>query len=157
MPEHTPAPSPSRGVYGFVMYLSFQLFFIFYLIWALIPEKYFMQIGITFMPERHWAITVPIYFLTVLTIFAFVIYPSLGLCMTPNVDDLRTIKDKYGSEKEAKGIVLKKHDDKIECICVNKNSCYKDSYEKTQMHIVNKFIPDLQDLDICEVSEHLYL
>lgn len=157
MPEHTPAPTPSRGVYGFVMYLSFQSFFIFYLIWALIPEKYFIQIGITFLPERHWAITVPIYLLTVLTVFAFVIYPSLGLCMTPNVDDLRTLKDEHGIESKPNNVKIKQNSDKNECICVDKSKCYKDFYEKNPVRNSNRFILDLKDLDIWDVSEHLYL
>lgn len=156
MPEHTPAPTPSRGVYGFVMFLSFQLFFILYLIWALIPERYFFQIGITFLPERHWAITVPIYFLTVLTIFAFIIYPSLGFCMTPNVDDLRTIKDKYGIESKANSFRKWQKSDKNKCICVNKHNCYKDTYEKEVIKNENRFILDVKDLNIWDVSENLY-
>lgn len=157
MPEHTPAPTPSRGVYGFVMYLSFQLFFILYLIWALIPERYFIQIGITFLPERHWAITVPIYLLTVLTVFAFVIYPSLGLCMTPKVDDLRTIRDEHVSEKKPDNVRTKQNGDQNECICIDKSKCYKDYYEKNPARNNNRFILDLKDLDVWDVSEHLYL
>lgn len=157
MPEHTPAPTQSRGVYGFVMYLSFQSFFILYLIWALIPEKYFIQIGITFLPERHWAITVPIYSLTVLTVFAFVIYPSLGLCMTPDIDDLRTIRDKYGSEKPDTFIKIKTNIEQDKCVCVNKDNCSKDLYKNLHVNNENNIIPELRDLNIWDVSEHLYL
>lgn len=155
MPEHTPAPTPSRGVYGFVMYLSFQLFFILYLLWALIPEKYFLYIGITFLPLRHWAVTVPIYLLTVLTIFAFIIYPSLGLVMTPNVDDLRTIRDKHGAENKT-SVKVKKTSDYNECICLNKSKCYKEYFKKNSRRS-NKCIEELKDLDMWDVSEHLYL
>lgn len=150
MPEHTPAPTPSRGVYGFVMYLSFQLFFILYLIWALIPEKYFVYIGVTFLPDRHWAITVPVYLLTVLTIFAFIIYPSFGLCMTPNVDNFRTIRDNYGSDNKRYVIINTAHDH-TECICADRNACCK-GLKKTENS--KKFI---SDLNIWDVSEHLYL
>lgn len=64
MPEHTPAPTPSRAVYGFVMFLSFNIFFILYLVWAIVPEEYFERIGIDFLPQRYWAVSVPIYILT---------------------------------------------------------------------------------------------
>jgi len=33
-----PGPSVSRGVYGFVIYLSARLFFVTYLIWAVVPQ-----------------------------------------------------------------------------------------------------------------------
>lgn len=157
MPEHTPAPTPIRGVYGFVMYLSFKLFFIIYLVWAIVPEKYFKQISITFLPDRHWAITVPIYLLTVLTIFAFVIYPSLGLCMTPNVDDLTTIKDSFASGEKIQRDECRNSVEKTTCICLNKKKCYKDAFMKSRLTSRSKVIPDLRDLDICEVSQHLYL
>lgn len=155
MPEHTPAPTPSRGVYGFVMYLSFQLFFVLYLIWGLTPQKYFIHIGVMFLPERHWAVTIPIYLLTVLTVFAFIIYPSLGHCMTPNVEDFRTIRDKYGSDIK-RPVKIKKSIRDYECICIDKNMCQKNLFSRNPGRS-NKFIPELKDLNIQEVSEHLYL
>lgn len=64
MVEHTPAPSPSRAVYGFAMFLCFNVFFLLYLVWAIVPEKYFEMIGIDFLPQRYWAVSIPIYILT---------------------------------------------------------------------------------------------
>lgn len=159
MPEHTPAPTPIRAVYGFVMYLSFQIFFIIYLIWALVPEEYFTWIGITFLPQRYWAITVPIYSLTVLTLFAFIIYPSLGLCMTPDLDDWRTIRDKVGSRRKKNGekFIGEMSETSAGCICENKDKCFKEFYEKVKISTVDKKIPKLYDLDMWDVSEHLYL
>ncbi|KAJ8931319.1 hypothetical protein NQ314_015781 [Rhamnusium bicolor] len=159
MPEHTPAPTPSRAVYGFVLYLSFQIFFIIYLIWALVPEEYFELIGITFLPQRYWAIAVPIYFLIVLTIFAFIIYPSLGLCMTPSVNDLRTFRDEAGTKINSKHLHLKNNTiNEIDlCICKDKDKCCKEYYESVQSTTVNKTIPSLKDIDMWEVSENLFL
>ncbi|XP_018329405.1 phosphatidylinositol N-acetylglucosaminyltransferase subunit P-like isoform X1 [Agrilus planipennis] len=98
MPEHTPAPTPNRAVYGFAMYLSFKLLFILYLLWAVLPESLFHYIGITCLPQRYWAIAVPIFFLTVVAAFGFVIYPCLNLCMTPNIDDVVTVHEKKFKE-----------------------------------------------------------
>ncbi|XP_056632224.1 phosphatidylinositol N-acetylglucosaminyltransferase subunit P [Diorhabda sublineata] len=157
MPEHTPTPTPSRAVYGFVMYLSFRIFFIIYLIWAVVPESYFRLMGITFLPQRHWAITVPIYLLTVLTIVAFVIYPSLGLCMTPAIDDIRTIRDEIGCKRRKNGISLRDTKKDSSCICKDKGNCCKELYESIQHTFANNAIPVLRDLDISDVSELLYL
>lgn len=157
MPQHTPAPTPTRAVYGFVMYLSFEIFFIIYLIWAIVPDEYFELVGITFLPQRYWAVAVPIYFLIVLTIFAFVIYPAMGWYMTPDVDDLRTIRDNIGSKKKCNYVHERNQSNKGNCICTNKEKCYKEYYHTVQSAVVNKSIPRLRDIDMWEVSENLFL
>ncbi|XP_050510686.1 phosphatidylinositol N-acetylglucosaminyltransferase subunit P [Diabrotica virgifera virgifera] len=157
MPEHTPAPTPSRAVYGFVMYLSFRIFFIIYVIWAVLPEKYFKAVGIMFLPQRHWAITVPVYLLTVLTTVAFVIYPSLGLCMTPAVDDMRTIKDKVGSKKRHTEVHLDGGSSGTSCVCKDRDKCSRQLYNSIQHTFVNNTIPVSRDLEMWDVSDHLYL
>ncbi|CAG9769200.1 unnamed protein product [Ceutorhynchus assimilis] len=157
MPEHTPAPTPSRAVYGFVMFLSFNIFFLVYLVWAIVPETYFEQIGIDFLPQRHWAVSIPIYFLTVLAIFAFLIYPSLGLLMTPDIDDLQTITDEVGSRRKKNGMKLHTTPIKGDCVCKDKENCWKEYYELRSEEAIQKKIPVVKDLDIWDVSEHLYL
>lgn len=157
MPEHTPAPTPSRAVYGFVMFLSFKIFFITYVIWAVVPEAYFEQIGIDFLPQRHWAVSIPIYVLTVLMIFAFIIYPSLGRFMTPNVNDMETITDDVGSRRKKNGMKLDVHFKEGNCACKDKKQCWKEYYELGREVAVKKRIPVLKDLDMWDVSEHLYL
>nr|XP_023013015.1 phosphatidylinositol N-acetylglucosaminyltransferase subunit P [Leptinotarsa decemlineata] len=158
MPEHTPAPTPSRAVYGFVMYLSFRIFFIIYVIWAVIPEEWFVSIGITFLPQRYWAVAVPVYFLTVLTIFAFVIYPGFGLYMTPNVDDLRTITDHFGKKlRHNSDILTHNQSNSTKCVCKNKDNCSKSYYENISRTSINEYIPPVQDLKMWYVSDSLYL
>jgi len=159
MPEHTPAPTPSRAVYGFAMYLSFKLFFILYLLWAMVPEEWFKYVGITCLPQRYWAVTVPIFLLTVMAVFAFVIYPSLGLFMTPNVDDLRTIQDAMGTKRRKNNLNLimrPRTNARSDCSCITKDKCSRDDYERNCGDFVRQTIPALQDLNIWEVSDHLY-
>ncbi|XP_044266987.1 phosphatidylinositol N-acetylglucosaminyltransferase subunit P-like isoform X1 [Tribolium madens] len=155
MPEHTPAPTPSRAVYGFAMFLSFRTFFILYLVWAVLPEEWFRYVGITCLPQRYWAVAIPIFLLTVLAIFAFVIYPNLGLFMTPNVDDLRTIKDSTCVKTNKVNLPLPKNSE-IKCSCKNEERCFKNDFERNCGDYVSKAIPVLQDLNIWEVSDHLY-
>jgi len=157
MPEHTPAPTPSRAVYGFVMFLTFKIFFITYIIWAVVPEAYFEHIGMDFLPQRHWAVSIPIYVLTVLTVFAFVIYPSLGLLMTPEVNDIRTITDEVGSRRKKNGSKFDVDSKEGKCVCKDKEQCWKKYYELGKDVSVKKRIPVLKDLDMWDVSEHLYL
>lgn len=158
MPEHTPAPTPSRAVYGFALYLSFKLFFVIYLIWAVVPEQWFEFLEITFMPQRYWAIAIPIFLLTILTTFAFVIYPNLGVVLTPDIDDLKTITD-YVSSKNEKFHLNTAVGNNSFCICKNKKKCMKNVYDKYMetCNIDEKKIPKLRDLNMWDVSEQLYL
>ena len=42
-PEHSPAPTPSRAVYGFVLYLLSYFFLLLYFVWALVPDTFLTQ------------------------------------------------------------------------------------------------------------------
>ena len=44
-PEHSPAPTPDRAVYGFVLYLASYSFLALYLAWALLPDNLLTQLG----------------------------------------------------------------------------------------------------------------
>lgn len=156
MPEHTPAPTPSRAVYGFVMYLAFRLIFILFLIWVYVPTHWLKSLGITYLPSSYWALAVPIFMLTTLTVFAFVIYPSLGLLMTPNDNDLRVIQDSKS----------KIHKPKLEhsipscttaCTCKNLENCKKKEFDQIKHLLSENSIPPLQILNITDVSKNLYL
>lgn len=96
MPEHTPAPTPSRAIYGFVLFLLFKSFFILYALWAFIPTEIFEDyLGITYLPNKYFALYIPILVLTATTLFAFFVYPSFGLIMTPDIDDTATVWDEH--------------------------------------------------------------
>lgn len=96
-------------------------------------------------------------FVSVLTVFAFIIYPSLGLLMTPNVNDLKTITDEIGSRRKRNGMKLDINYKEGKCVCKDKEQCWKEYYELGSKVTVKKRIPILKDLDMWDVSEHLYL
>lgn len=155
MPEHTPAPTPNRAVYGFVMYLGFKLFFILYLIWIYVPTRWLKSLQITYFPSPYWAVAVPTFILTTLTVFAFIMYPSMGLLMTPNCDDLRTTHD--CKLEHCKTIKLNIVSSKCtSCHCKSK-VCKKVEFENTKHLQPENNVPTLQTLNIIDVSEHLYL
>ncbi|XP_063224641.1 phosphatidylinositol N-acetylglucosaminyltransferase subunit P [Bacillus rossius redtenbacheri] len=93
MPEHTPAPTPSRSVYGFVLHLSCRSALALYLVWALVPHEALAAAGLSYWPQKHWAVAVPVHLCVTLGLFAFLVYPSLGLVMTPAASDMRTVTD----------------------------------------------------------------
>lgn len=157
MPEHTPAPTPSRAVYGFVMYLSFKTFFTAYLIWAVIPEQWFVALGITYLPSHYWALVVPMFLLTFLAVFAFIIYPCMGLIMTPNINDSRTIKDAHSQKSVHSNLIKTSSVNNIAC-CKNKSKCKKHNFEiEYNSDFLTNCIPSLEDISFTDISKKLYL
>jgi phosphatidylinositol glycan class P protein len=95
MPEHTPAPTPSRAVYGFVLYLTCYSAFAVYCVWAIIPDSFLHSLGLTYWPQKYWAIAIPIHVGLAVALFGAVIYPAINLTMTPPLDNLRTVTDPH--------------------------------------------------------------
>jgi len=81
-PEHSPAPTPSRAVYGFLLYLLGQGSLLLYLVWVLVPDHLLLQAGLDFLPQKYWAVAVPIYVSTLFFVLVLIVYPSLGPILT---------------------------------------------------------------------------
>jgi len=97
-PDHSPSPTPERAVYGFVVYLLCTAAFLCYILWLVIPNDIFESLGITFLPQKYWAVAVPIYVSVAFFLFVVVIYPSLGMVLySPDLadSDLRHVVDEY--------------------------------------------------------------
>lgn len=47
------------AVYGFVCYLGTCLYYIFVLVWGFLPEPMLHSIGLTYYPQKYWAIGLP--------------------------------------------------------------------------------------------------
>ena len=90
-PQHSPAPTPSRAVYGFVLWLLSHAALSLYLVWALVPDHYLQLAGLDFLPQKYWAIAVPTFLSVLFFTFVFVIYPCMGMLATPPLNDIRYI------------------------------------------------------------------
>lgn len=96
MAEPTPAPTPNRAVYGFAWFLFFKTLFILYVCWALLPEYILHDVlGLTYLPDKYFALFLPILVLCALTIFAFLIYPPWNLSMQDDLNSVHTLRDKH--------------------------------------------------------------
>lgn len=184
MAEHTPAPTASRGLYGFVLYLLFSTLFIFYVLWAFVPDSYYKSIGITEIPNKYFALFIPTLILTATTFFAFFIYPSMSFIMTPNIDSPKTITDSSSirrcQHKTSDGLQCDKkiplepnswrckticndHQEKKAnitnyCDCIEKEKCLL-RIDPNHIEKLNKrenLIKNSGDLDLVEVSDILY-
>lgn len=121
MAEQSPAPSTSRSIYGFVVFLLLSTLFVLYVLWAFIPlEFYENHLGITELPNKYFALFIPILVLTATTLFAFLIYPSFSFIMTSDIDSVNTITDSHAIKRclrrDSMGVLC---DNKIEKKNVN--------------------------------------
>ncbi|XP_011699556.1 PREDICTED: phosphatidylinositol N-acetylglucosaminyltransferase subunit P isoform X2 [Wasmannia auropunctata] len=90
--EHTPAPYGPRAVYGYAMYIGSNMLFLLYVIWAIIPDEVLHDyLGLTYWPSKYWAVAIPIWALTALATFAFLIYPAINMLITPDIDVSTTV------------------------------------------------------------------
>lgn len=186
MPEHTPAPTTSRGIYGFVVYLLFSTLFVLYVIWAFIPLEFFEAIGVTELPNKYFALFVPILILTATFLFGFFIYPSISLVMTPNVDSIYTVTDPFAVKRcqyrDENGILCdnkiindfeaspwnfarlcSNHQNRVSkienfCDCAEKEKCmlYTDKDYVDKLSRKKNIIQNSGDMNIDEVSDILY-
>ncbi|EIW55008.1 PIG-P-domain-containing protein [Trametes versicolor FP-101664 SS1] len=93
-PPLLPTESRSRApeFYGFVAWASTYLLFVLYLAWALLPDRAILALGVSWYPNREWALLVPAYGM-VLVLLTYFTYFALALAGTPAFADLRTITD----------------------------------------------------------------
>lgn len=153
MPEHTPAPTYARSLYGFFLYILSKIVLIIYCVWAFCPDSLLHYFNIHYYPQKYWSFAVPLQLLLALTLFAFFIYPSINLLLSVNINNNRTITDSY-SIRQAEYSVDNIPSSSKTCICKNKKKCIKDDYSVACEN--EGIIPHVQDLDIRLVCNKLY-
>lgn len=112
MVEKSPSPVPQRGTTGFVLYLGSQFGFFLYCVWAFVPEEWLHSFGLTYWPQKYWALALPIYFLVGIVVFAVVLFGvnfnnTAPLDSVDNVTDAFTQSQRTEASEEGEGPRLK--------------------------------------------------
>lgn len=154
MPEHTPAPTPARSLYGFFMYLFSKTMLVIYCIWAITPDSYLHYFNIYYYPLKYWSVAIPIQCLVALTIYAFFIYPSLSLLLTTSVDSINTITDPHAQYVGPR--IDNQNNTAVHCICSDVHKCAKNAHITCDKGHEENMVPQLVDLDIRFVCKKLY-
>lgn len=87
---------PTYEYYGFVLYLFSSVAFLMYLLWSYLPSPFLHALGISYYPNRWWALAVPA-FLVMLLVY---IYVALALynteMLTVPLSNVETVVDGAG-------------------------------------------------------------
>jgi phosphatidylinositol N-acetylglucosaminyltransferase subunit P len=107
---------PKAEVYGFVIWFSSFILFIFWLIWACVPDEILHKLHITFYPDKYWSILIPMYlFVSCIVFYCFMNFYHHW--RTLPLDSIHTIKDEFSlpvEDEDSKNFLPKYSDISIE-------------------------------------------
>lgn len=100
--EHKPSPTPERAIYGFVLYLASFIGLGLYIVWAYVPDTWLSAIGLTYWPQKYWAVALPVYLCVVILLF-YLMYLGLILINTPPLTSVSILTDRYANTEDHHG------------------------------------------------------
>ncbi|KAF8155563.1 PIG-P-domain-containing protein [Crassisporium funariophilum] len=89
-PEELRSRAPE--FYGFVAWTSTYLAFVLYILWAILPDEYIVWLGVTWYPNREWALLIPSWSIIVV-LLTYMTYFAIALRATPAFDEMSSVTD----------------------------------------------------------------
>ncbi|KAJ2746671.1 hypothetical protein GGI20_001172 [Coemansia sp. BCRC 34301] len=86
------AKTPTFEYYGFVVYMVSLATFVVYLMWAYLPDSMLRAAGITYYPDRYWALALPAWWMSAIA-FLFLFNMAANMYNTPLLNSIDNITD----------------------------------------------------------------
>jgi len=81
-------------LYGFFSWNLSAIVFIMYLIWAFVPDTILNDFGIYYIPDKYYAIAIPLWFaVSLFTILQ--LYVTICMYYTPSLESYETLQDRH--------------------------------------------------------------
>ena len=81
-------------LYGFFSWNLSAIVFITYLIWAFVPDSILNDFGIYYIPDKYYAIAIPLWFaVTLFTVLQ--LYVTVSMYYTPDLSSYETLQDRH--------------------------------------------------------------
>jgi hypothetical protein len=81
-------------VAAFVGMILSVVLFITYVAWAIVPDNLLISFGVSYFPNKYWAVALPLYFV-MLGLFVVTGYIALSMYYNPELCDLRLAEDNF--------------------------------------------------------------
>ncbi|KAJ2623828.1 hypothetical protein GGI26_002066 [Coemansia sp. RSA 1358] len=95
--EYEPiAKTPTFEYYGFVVYMVSMAAFVVYLVWAYLPDSALEAMGITYYPDRYWALALPAWWLATVG-FILLFNIATNMYNTPPLSSIDNITDHFSN------------------------------------------------------------
>jgi phosphatidylinositol glycan class P protein len=91
---HSPFPSSERAVFGFALWLASFLVLGLFLLWAFLPDSWLTAIGLSYLPQKYWAVAMPAYVI-VFFLVGVAGYAGINFTMVTPLSDPRTVQDPH--------------------------------------------------------------
>ncbi|KAJ1773973.1 hypothetical protein IW140_000508 [Coemansia sp. RSA 1813] len=88
--------TPTFEYYGFVVYMVSMAAFVVYLAWAYLPDSALETIGISYYPDRYWALALPAWWLTAVG-FILLFNVATNMYNTPSLSSIDNITDLHSN------------------------------------------------------------
>lgn len=89
------------------------IFFLTYVAWAIVPDSVLISFGISYFPNKYWAVALPLYFI-MLGLFTVTCYIAMSMYCNPDLNDLRLAEDKFSkSHTTTARVALNKYEGSI--------------------------------------------
>lgn len=94
-------PADFTDIYAFVGWIGTIASYAIFLTWALVPDDYLRQVGITYYPSKYYALALPCYVI-VCIVLVILAYVGISMILNPDPDDTRTVCDCHSRRIAAK-------------------------------------------------------